>query len=161
MPRKKDADRAAREAAPLIFREGREGDLTAIHAIEVTSFADPWALEGFRDMLEHPRAKLLVVEGADAMVVGYAVAWFVADESEIANFAVAPSARRMGIGGRLLDRIIDAASTFGAATVFLEVRESNVAAQSLYASRGFAVAGRRPKYYRRPEEDALVMRLAL
>jgi ribosomal-protein-alanine N-acetyltransferase len=161
MPRKRDAERAVREDAPLRFREGRETDLAAIHAIELASFADPWALEGFRDMLDHPRAKLIVVEGADALLVGYAVAWFVADESEIANFAIAPSARRLGIGGRLLDRIIDEASTFGAATVFLEVRESNVAAQSLYASRGFVPGGRRPKYYRRPEEDALVMRLAL
>ncbi len=143
---------------PATVREAGESDLTAIHAIEVATFGDPWALEGFRDMLDHPRAKVIVALGADSAVVGYAVAWYVADEAEIANLAVAPAARGRGIGALLLDRLLDIAATFGARSVFLEVRESNVAAQKLYVSRRFEVAGRRKAYYRKPPEDALVMR---
>ena len=71
---------------------------------------------------------------------------------------MSPDARRHGIGAVLLDRVLDIAATFGAQSVFLEVRESNEAAQKLYASRRFAVAGRRKAYYRKPSEDALVMR---
>jgi ribosomal-protein-alanine N-acetyltransferase len=62
------------------------------------------------------------------------------------------------VGALLLDRILGAAAEFGARTVFLEVRESNASARKLYEARQFAVAGRRAKYYRQPEEDALIMR---
>jgi ribosomal-protein-alanine N-acetyltransferase len=147
--------------AGVTVRAAVEEDLGAIHAIERESFGDPWSLEGFRDLLEHPRAKLEVAVGAGDEVLGYAVAWYVADESEIANIAVAAHARRRGVGALLLDRILYAAAAFGAKTVFLEVRESNVSARRLYEARQFEVAGRRVKYYRQPDEDALIMRREL
>ena len=80
----------------VTVRAAAEGDLAAIHAIERRSFGDPWSLEGFRDLLDHPRAKMEVAVGADGTVLGYAVAWYVADESEIANLAVAAGARQEG-----------------------------------------------------------------
>jgi ribosomal-protein-alanine N-acetyltransferase len=89
------------------------------------------------------------------------VMWFVVDESEIANLAVTDDARRAGVGARLLDHALEAAQQRGCRVVFLEVRESNAAARGLYASRGFEVAGRRSKYYRKPIEDALVLRRGL
>ena len=146
--------------AGVRVRPAEERDLARIHEIERASFGDPWSLEGFRDMLEHDRARVEVAVGDDDAVIGYAVAWFVSDESEIANLAVAPESRRRRIGVLLLDRILEAAATFGARSVFLEVRESNVAAQQLYGTRGFAIAGRRKQYYRKPVEDALIMRRA-
>ncbi len=94
-------------------------------------------------------------------VVGYVVMWFVVDESEIANLAVSDTLRRAGVGARLLDHALEAAQTRQCAVVFLEVRESNGPARALYASRGFEIAGRRSKYYRKPVEDALVLRRAL
>jgi [ribosomal protein S18]-alanine N-acetyltransferase len=145
----------------VVVRAAAERDLAAIHAIESASFGDPWSLEGFRDLLDHPRAKLEVAVGAEDDVLGYAVAWYVADESEIANLAVAPTARRRGVGALLLDRILHAAAAFGAKTVFLEVRESNEEARKLYAAREFEIAGRRTQYYRSPDEDALIMRRKL
>ena len=153
---------APRGAPPDVrVRPAEERDLARIHAIERASFTDPWALEGFRDTIEHQRARVEVAVGADDQVLGYAVAWFVSDESEIANLAVAPEARRRRIGLLLLDRILEAAASLGARTVFLEVRQSNVAAQHLYAARGFEVSGRRREYYRKPVEDALLMRRTL
>jgi ribosomal-protein-alanine N-acetyltransferase len=150
------------DAAPgVTVRAAVESDLAAIHAIECVSFGDPWALDGFRDLLDHRRAKMEVAVGADGELLGYAVAWYVADESEIANLAVAPSARRRGVGALLLDRILRAAAEFGAQTVFLEVRESNEEARKLYEARGFEMAGKRTKYYRKPDEDALIMRRKL
>jgi ribosomal-protein-alanine N-acetyltransferase len=150
-------------AAPdgVTVRGATESDLGAIHAIECASFGDPWALEGFRDLLEHPRAKMEVAVDMSGALLGYAVAWYVADESEIANIAVAPNARRRGVGALLLDRILRAAAEFGALTVFLEVRESNEEARKLYEARQFEVAGKRTKYYRKPDEDALIMRRKL
>jgi ribosomal-protein-alanine N-acetyltransferase len=148
-------------ALAVTVRAAREDDLAAIHAIESASFGDPWSLEGFRDLLDHPRAKLEVAIDSDGALLGYAVAWYVADESEIANIAVAPAARRRGVGALLLDRILRAAAEFGAKTVFLEVRESNEEARKLYEARSFEIAGRRLKYYSKPDEDALIMRRRL
>ena len=65
------------------------------------------------------------------------------------------------MGALLLDRILRSAAEFGARTVFLEVRESNEEARKLYEARGFEVAGKRTKYYRKPDEDALIMRRKL
>jgi ribosomal-protein-alanine N-acetyltransferase len=157
------AKRGAVSAVPdgVSVRAATDDDLAAIHAIECASFGDPWALEGFRDLLDHPRAKVEVAVDANDGVLGYAIAWYVADESEIANIAVAPAARRRGVGALLLDRILRAAAEFGAQSVFLEVRESNEEARKLYEARKFEIAGKRTKYYRKPDEDALIMRRKL
>jgi ribosomal-protein-alanine N-acetyltransferase len=49
----------------------------------------------------------------------------------------------------------------GATRIFLEVRESNLGARRFYEQRGFAVTGRRLRYYRQPDEDALLMARAV
>lgn len=153
--------RARAPARKVRLRPAVDGDLAAIHLIEKASFADPWSFEAFRDTLGHPRARLEVAEDDDGSVLGYAVAWCVADEAEIANLAVAPDARRRGVATLLLDRILEQSAALGAHNVFLEVRESNVAAQRLYETRGFELVGRRKQYYRLPQEDALLMRRTL
>jgi [ribosomal protein S18]-alanine N-acetyltransferase len=94
---------------------------------------------------------------ADA-VVGYVVTWVVADEAELANLAVAPGRRRAGIGRSLLDSAIADVLARGATSLYLEVRESNVAGRAMYGGRGFVAVGRRPSYYRNPTEDALLLR---
>ena len=147
--------------AEVTVRNAAVGDLAAIHAIECASFGDPWSLETFRGLLAHPPARIEVAVGAADEVLGYAVAWYVADEAEIANIAVAAHARRRGVGALLLDRILETAAEFRARTVFLEVRESNAEARTLYGARGFEVVGRRKRYYRQPDEDALIMRRTL
>jgi ribosomal-protein-alanine N-acetyltransferase len=98
---------------------------------------------------------------APDIVVGYVVAWVVADEAEIANLAVTQERRRSGIGRRLLEAAASEAEVAGARMVYLEVRESNAAARALYGSGGFTLVGRRSRYYRNPSEDALVLRLDL
>jgi ribosomal-protein-alanine N-acetyltransferase len=52
-------------------------------------------------------------------------------------------------------------AALGARAVYLEVRESNLAARRLYAAEGFVPVGRRPRYYRRPTEDAIVLRAVI
>ena len=61
----------------------------------------------------------------------------------------------------MLDAVLIQMGSRGVRTAFLEVRESNRAARALYASRGFTEIGRRQAYYRRPVEDALVLRRVL
>ena len=111
-------------------------------------------------------AGLLAAAGAILIAVpqGFALGRAVAGEAELLTLAVAPEARRQGIGRGLVTDFIARAAAQGAATVFLEVAADNAAALALYRAAGFAEAGRRRGYYRRPDgaaADALVLRRAL
>jgi ribosomal-protein-alanine N-acetyltransferase len=91
-------------------------------------------------------------------VVGYLFTWVVAGEFHINNIAVAPEHRGQGIADALLRVGLGEAVARGARVAVLEVRESNAPARALYARWGFAMAGRRKRYYSHPTEDALLMR---
>lgn len=146
----------------MVVRQARLADVDDVAAIERRAFSDPWSAGSFRALFGNPLVDFAVAEDAvTGRILGYVVAWFVVDEAEIANLAVADDVRRGGVGSRLLDHALDAAARRKCRVVFLEVRESNTAAQALYASRRFAVAGRRTRYYRKPVEDALVLRREL
>lgn len=90
-------------------------------------------------------------------VVGYIFARVAAGEAEVLNLAVHPAHRSRGVGRSLLEQIVHRAARRGASLLFLEVRESNTQAQNFYRKMGFKQVGRRPNYYARPREDALVL----
>jgi ribosomal-protein-alanine N-acetyltransferase len=104
---------------------------------------------------------LFLVAVADGQTAGYVLARHAADEAEILNLGVAPAARRRGVGRALVREGLAALAARGAVQVFLEVRDSNAAARALYAEFGFGEVGRRRGYYRRPVEDAIVLRAAI
>lgn len=139
----------------FLIREASKADVAAIAAIERASFPDPWSEESFRSMLAH--CSFVAVDAA-GVIVGYVFAVRVEDAGEILNVAVSPVHRQRGIGRRLVEHALDVLSQHGVAQVFLEVRESNAAARVLYEALGFESIGRRRRYYRRPLEDALVLR---
>ncbi|MBZ5491239.1 MAG: ribosomal protein S18-alanine N-acetyltransferase [Acidobacteriia bacterium] len=99
----------------------------------------------------------LVVEQSGS-VVGFIVGHQVADEWEIENIAVTATARRCGLGSRLVGELLDLVRSRGGKSVFLEVRESNRAARSLYEKWAFLEVGRRKMYYQNPAEDALILK---
>ena len=74
---------------------------------------------------------------------------------------MAPAQRGLGLGRQLISAWLSWAAGEGATEALLEVRASNRAALKLYGGCGFQVQGRRPGYYRNPEEDAILMRLRL
>ena len=119
-------------------------------------FADPWSTQDFRDCLSSDA--LFLVAEMDG-IAGYVVALDAADEGEILNVAVAPHARRGGIGRTLVREVIAALAERGVRQIYLEVRESNAGARAMYAALGFEEVGRRRGYYRRPVEDAIVLRV--
>jgi ribosomal-protein-alanine N-acetyltransferase len=79
------------------------------------------------------------------------------DEAHITTFGVHPAWRRQGVGRRLMLRLVDLSAELGALRMTLEVRVSNTAAQELYRSFGFTIAGTRVRYYTDDGEDAFVM----
>lgn len=137
----------------------REGDLERVMEIERECFSTPWKEATFRGLMKRSDTDLFVAESPDGWVAGYAAAWTVIDQSELGNVAVSAAARGAGAGGALVDAVVERIKDRGATECYLEVRELNEAAQSLYRQRGFVPVGRRPRYYSLPTEDALVMRL--
>lgn len=102
----------------------------------------------------------MAVDG-DGRAFGYLVARQMADEGEILNVGVDPQSRRRGVGRILVSAGLDRLQALGARHVFLEVRESNVAARALYKRFAFTEVSRRARYYRRPVEDAILLRAAI
>jgi ribosomal-protein-alanine acetyltransferase len=97
----------------------------------------------------------------DFKIAGFLVARHLAPEWELENIVVAPAARRQGIGRQLLEALLTHAGETNGASVFLEVRESNIAARNLYENLDFQPIGRRAAYYANPSEDAILYRTNL
>lgn len=134
-------------------------DLPAVAALEKTCFpADSWSEALFRDALDNPAVVILLAEGEDGAVLGYAVLSVVLDEGNLDNIAVAPEYRRRGVA----DALLGALTGFGRehlSVLMLEVRASNAPAIALYEKHGFTAVGRRKNYYDAPREDAVLMNL--
>jgi [ribosomal protein S18]-alanine N-acetyltransferase len=152
----------ARASAPRVSVKlvpASKQHIASILRIERESFSDPWSEEAFAGMIDSPLAWFTVAINDDDCVIGYTAATGAWEDGEILSVAVQNSERGKGIGGLLLDSAIAALKDLLVARVFLEVRESNAAAIALYKSRGFTQMSVRRNYYRRPVENALVMRL--
>jgi ribosomal-protein-alanine N-acetyltransferase len=104
------------------------------------------------------QARAALVVEQDGSLVGFIVGRQVDDEWEIENIAVTGAARRCGLGSRLVGELLDLVRNRGGKSVFLEVRESNRAARSLYEKWAFIEVGRRKMYYQNPAEDALILK---
>lgn len=143
---------------PWKIRRARIADTDHIARIEARSFTDPWPREGVRAVLSSRTVTALVAE-SNARVIGYAIARDAAGVAEILDLAISPEWRRAGVATALLSDLLAKLERGGITEVFLEVRESNRGARALYLAHGFNLAGRRPRYYRKPVEDALLLKL--
>ena len=145
----------------VIIRPAIVEDVSAILKIEPqTGSTAHWTEEKYREIFEKetPRRIALVAED-ESGVQGFAVIQLVHQECEVENLVVALEMRRRGVGKLLLRDLITLARKEGATTIFLEVRETNEAAEALYNRLGFTVSGRRKTYYHNPDEDAILYRL--
>ena len=137
-----------------------ESHIAQIAALEKLCFSDPWSENSVRSELMNPLSLWLVAQDG-GKVVGYVGSQSVAPEADVMNLAVAPEWRNKGIGRALMTALIAQLHSRGITALFLEVRVGNTPAQNLYRSLGFVEAGRRPKYYVNPTEDALILRKEL
>ena len=143
------------------IRPAQLADVTELARLEPRCFSDPWSPSGFQEMLESPDTFGVLAELKSGQLGGYLVARWIDREGEILNLAVAPERRRNGLGGGLLEAGLESLKTKGVEEVFLEVRASNEAAIAMYLAHGFRPMGRRREYYRKPVEDAMVLRRVL
>jgi len=138
----------------------RPEDLDAVAEIDRLSFPRPWSRRSYEhELFINNLARLWVAERADDVrqILGSIVAWYVLDEIHIATLSIHPESRRHGVAQVLVAAALREGIAGGATMAALEVRLSNEAAILLYRKFGFEITGRRKRYYRDNDEDALLM----
>lgn len=142
-------------------RPMQTSDLERIMEIEQASFPTPWSPYAFTsELTENEYARYFCLE-LDERVVGYMGLWFILEEGHITNVAIAPDYRGKRLGEILMQTVMERMAKEGMERMTLEVRASNLRAQSLYRRLGFEKAGVRKGYYSDNQEDALIMWLDL
>ena len=131
-----------------------ESHVAAVAELEKQNFSEPWPDIAVRGELTNKLA-LWLVALEDGEVVGYVGSQTVLQEADMMNIAVADSHRRRGIAKMLVEELIRQLDAY---QLTLEVRASNAPAISLYEALGFQQVGLRKNYYRKPKEDALILR---
>ena len=135
-------------------------DAPRLAQLHAASFHRGWGEGEFEGMLTE-RNTLVHRQRIGRKIVGFAVSRMAADEAEILSIAVDANNRGRGLSRTLLLTHLGHLAGRGVRTVFLEVEENNQAARRLYDRTGFAVVGRRERYYREPSGEqlnAVVMR---
>ena len=140
------------------IRPATPADVAAMMALERRAATAAHWSEADYVRLFLPGGDRLALVLEEAEVEAFIVARGVGTEWEIENIAVAGPARRRGLGAHLLVELLDRVRAAGARNIFLEVRESNRAARSLYEKWAFVESGRRKCYYHQPDEDAILYR---
>lgn len=141
------------------IRRMKVGDIPEVRDIENSSFPNPWSESVFRGEIQNTGISdpLVVIHRPDERIVGYVVYWRVRDDVQVNNIAVHPDFRGQGIGESVMKFVLEKVRRGGGVFVSLEVRASNIPAQTLYRKLGFDILGLRKGYYTNPPEDALVM----
>lgn len=144
----------------MTVRRAFEKDIPALAAIEAAWPGYPaWGEKGLREELAKPSSVTLVAEeeGAPAGFINF---WIVRPETQINSLAVSSAFLRRGAARALLNKCAEYARKSACTSITLEVGAGNAPAIALYSAEGFAVEGRRPKFYNNAE-DALLMRRPL
>ena len=125
--------------------------------IEKSSFAEPWTENMLADEANNLISCLWGLCLQPEMLVGYLCCWLLTDEIQLMKIAISHEYRRQGYGKYLLTKLLEYSLSENIKSIWLEVRESNMAARSLYRSCGFKDVGNRPGYYNNPKENAILM----
>jgi [ribosomal protein S18]-alanine N-acetyltransferase len=145
---------------PAVIEPASLRDAARLAQLHGASFHRGWGEAEFEGMLtEHNTLVHRLRIGRK--ITGFAVSRMAADEAEILSIAVAPDHRGRGLSRELLLTHLGHLAGRGIRAVFLEVEENNQPARRLYARAGFAVTGRRERYYREAngqQLNALLMR---
>lgn len=148
-----------------IVRKARAEDFEAIFALEHKCVGAPhWSAAIWRRLLGGHGGlplRIVMVDELGEEIVGFIVVSGTMEAVELESVAVAEAWRGQGIGAELCRAAMRWAEEQGAAKMELEVRASNAAARAMYGSLGFVEQGVRARYYRAPEEDAVLMMAAL
>ncbi len=131
-------------------------DAEAIAEIEAFS-PSPWSAAAILSECDrHNGVQFVAVDGKSGPVVGWCCAMVAADEAELLRIAVHVNWRRYGIATALLRKLEGECAQQKVKRIFLEVRAKNKSAQTFYQKYGFSCQYIRKKYYRKPDDDAVI-----
>jgi len=145
------------------IRKMKRGDLDQVLLIEEASFSSSWSRKMFEEELDAENSKYYVLNDTNNKnrVIGYCGIKMILDEGHVMTIAVKENERGKGKGAELARKLIDIATKFSIATLFLEVRQTNYTAINLYEKMKFEKITLRSKYYQDNNEDAIIMALKL
>lgn len=142
-------------------------DVPQVAALEVQAFPSPRSAAFYQqEVSQNQYANYRVIHAippagdGETLVVAYGGYWLMGDDAHIIAIAVHPGWRKRGLAEWLMLELAALAWSQGAMAVTLEMRASNTAADALYRKLGFHEVGRRKRYYRDTDEDALLFTLA-
>ena len=143
----------------MLIRRMTLEDIPTVVEIEKACFSLPWSEKSFEDSLSREDTVFLVC--SEECVTGYMGLYLSFDEASVTNVAVSPEFRKKGYGEALVTAAKEFAKEAGVESIFLEVRQSNAPALSLYKKLGFEELGIRKKFYEHPVEDAIIMKVGI
>ena len=138
------------------IRRAVPADAKKIALAEKIIFSDPWSERDISSSICDD-GSMCYTALSDGEVAAYIIGKIIAPEGEIYRIATLPSKRQKGISRRLLDFAVKNEMAHGLEVIFLEVREKNLPARSLYTSYGFTETGIRKNYYKNPCDNAILM----
>ncbi len=152
-----------RGSTAAIVEPAAQRDAARLAQLHGASFHRGWGEGEFETMLTE-RNTLVHRLRLGRKVIGFAVSRMAADEAEILSIAIDAGQRGRGLSRNLLLTHLGHLAGRGVRSIFLEVEENNQPARRLYEWAGFAVIGRRERYYQQPggeQLNALLMRREL
>ena len=130
-------------------------DLELMKDTLYSDFDNFWSYNILKQELENEKTTYVVAKENNE-IVGFAGMMFFMDEATLNNIVVKKSCRGRGIGGELLEALIEICADLNLKTFTLEVNVSNIQAINLYEKFGFKNLGIRKKYYNN-SQDAYIM----
>lgn len=134
------------------IRVANLNDVAEIYKIENECFSTPWSENSIAESIENENTILYIAE-LDGKTAGYMGVQVFSGEGYVTNVATLKEFRRRGVAKALINEVMKNEMEF----LTLEVRQSNIPAIRLYRSLGFVEVGKRPRFYREPTEDAVLM----
>jgi ribosomal-protein-alanine N-acetyltransferase len=98
----------------------------------------------------------MVAEAGDS-VVAFMIYELHRARLHVLNFAVARSHRRLGVGTRMMQKLIGKLTPDRRSRIVLEVRETNLPAQLFFREMGFRAISLLKDFYQDTTEDAYLM----
>jgi [ribosomal protein S18]-alanine N-acetyltransferase len=134
-----------------------ENRINDLYRIELLCHVHPWSLSVFTKEFNHPGSFHYLLTTSAGIIIGFVLSLIIVDELHIHNIAIHPDFQRKGYAKILVSTILSYAESKKVVSVFLEVRENNIAALRLYKNLGFTSISRRDKYYS-DNETAIIMK---
>lgn len=135
-------------------------DMPEVLEIEQQSFEYAWTEEDFLCCLRQRNCIGMVAEHQER-IVGFMIYELLKSQLHVLNFAVAPWARRQGVGAQMTEKLANKLAQQRRQEIRLEVREGNLSAQLFFRNQGFCATNVLRSYYEDTAEDAYVMRFLL